>query len=177
VEATLQVLAPVLASGGRVTAAGYVSSRPAVDASPPRSTATYANAVEELRARYPHSVATAEAAVPAPELFGGTGNYPAATASGIDPAALSGLPWRARLAAAWEPDRAKAFAITQTFGGPDGEYLAAMELSRNSAVKNYISTVEGWYGTAGVGDQPGDFEPMTDDEEAVLFGRMARPAQ
>jgi hypothetical protein len=31
--------------------------------------------------------------------------------------ALAPLPWRARLAATWEPDRSKAFQISQDYGG------------------------------------------------------------
>jgi hypothetical protein len=43
----------------------------------------------------------------------------------------------------------------------------------NPAVRDYISRVESWFGTAGVGD--GEFEPLTEVEEAALFGGSGKP--
>jgi hypothetical protein len=157
------------AVGQPITAAAPVR----IVASPTRSATTYANAVEELRARHAQSVANAESAVAAPEMFAGSGDYALATASGIDPAAVNVLPWRARLAAAWEPSRAKAFRLTQDFGDADGEAHAALELGSNAAVRRYVSSVESWYATAGIGSDPGDLPELTPEDDAALFGDRA----
>jgi hypothetical protein len=163
-SATLRSLAPVLAAGvGRV---------PDVAASPPRPKG-YRNAVEELRQNHPSSVAAAEQAVPPPELFAGSGDFAVATASGIEPAALNGLPWRARLAAAWASSRSEAFRLTQDFGGPDGDYAAFGELSGHPAVKAYVGAVLAWFGTAGVDPFAGADDQLTSGELARLFGPNA----
>jgi hypothetical protein len=95
-------------------------------------------------------------------MFVGWGDFPTATASGIPPEALNHLPWRARLAAAHEPDRVKAFQMTQDFGGPQGDALS-VELDGHAAVRNYVAQVNAWL-TA-----PDGAPAMTDDEIAGLF--------
>lgn len=174
---TEQLLGMMVSMSGGVAglaAAGAVSRIPQVTASPPTPRA-YANAVEEIRSHHPELIAAALADVPAPELFPGSGDYPQATASGIDPAALAGLPWRARLAAAWEGNRVAAFRITQDFGGPGGDIDAFGELGGHPAVTAYVNAVMNWFATAGIGD-PATREPVTDEELAPLFGRAAAHA-
>jgi len=83
-------------------------------------------------------------------------------------------PWRARLAAAWEPDRVKAFLTTQDYGGPDGAYAAAHGLSNDPAVKTAITAALSWLATAGAEDD-GTGAELTDEEFADLFGRAGRP--
>jgi hypothetical protein len=144
-------LFPVAAASG-----GYVARHPTVDASPRLTSHGYANAVEELRAGSAAAVvAQAELAEPAPEMFPGSGDYPAETASGINPSVLTALPWRARLAAAWEPNRAEAFRISQRYAEPDGELAAAEEL-RTGAVADYEARVMAWAHTHGTKPQPTD---------------------
>lgn len=102
------------------------------------------NAADELRNTHPGLVdALVRDAGPPPSLFA-EGDLPRTTASGLDPAALRGLPWRARLAAAWEPDRLKAFEITQSFAGPDAEDLALVEFAGHPAVSRHVSQVSTW---------------------------------
>ena len=84
-------------------------------------------------------------------------------------------PWGARLAAAWEPDRVKAFLTTQDYGGPDGAYAAAHGLSNDPAVKTAITAALSWLATAGAEDD-GTGAELTDEEFADLFGRAGRPA-
>lgn len=158
---------------GPVAASGAVSHIPYVTASPPPPRA-YANAVAELRANIPQVIAAASAAEPAPEMFAGSGDNPLATASGIDPAALAGLPWRAKLAAAWASNRVDAFRISQDFGGPYGDVDAFAELSGHPAVRDYVSAVKTWARTAGVGD-PALSEQEIAEAEAALFGPTASP--
>ncbi len=63
---------------------------------------------------------------PEPTLFA-TGDLPAFTASGIDPQALLQVPWQARPAVASATTQAAAYQLVQTYGGPDGEDMAAWD--------------------------------------------------
>lgn len=139
---TLTELTPVLGiRPGGVSAAAV---------KPPQRGATgYLNGVEELRAEAPRQVASAVTASSPPPLFPGNGDYPLATASGVPPAALAHLPWRARLAAAWEPDTARVMEMARQYAGPDGEVMAAYELANNPAVGAYVASVQEWYVSAG----------------------------
>jgi hypothetical protein len=121
---------------------------PQVEASPART--TYSNAVEELRASHPDLVRAAERGGPPPTMFA-TGDYPTTTASGIDASALHGLPWRARLAAAWEPTLAKAHAVVENYSDPEfGPWQAAQDFARHPAVLDYVSRVNSWAATSGL---------------------------
>jgi hypothetical protein len=152
----------VMASGGEHDPSEYsllygsgpvpvtASGPPRTIASPPMSTGGYASYVEELRQSSPGLIGAAERGGPPPQLFA-NGNYPASTASGLDPQALVGLPWRARAAAAWEPNLAKAHAIAEQYGGDEyGEWEAAQDLNRHPAVTDHISNVNQWAATSGL---------------------------
>lgn len=140
-------------SPGRRNATGpsYVAASayaPGVDASPPM--AGYANAVEELRSTHPALVRAAERGGPAPTMFAG-GDYPSSTASGIDPRALDSLPWRARLAASWEPTLAGAHRIAEQYTDDEiGAWEASQDLGRKPAVADYIAHVQQWAATSGL---------------------------
>lgn len=154
----------VHASAGIIAAGGAVSHQPATAASPPRPRG-FRNAVDELRSDNAGLIEAASRGGPAPEMFPGSGDQPRATASGIEVSAISGLPWRARLAAAWERDRLAAFRITQDYGDADGDVLSRDELSGHPAVVQYVERVRHWAATSGVGVQPS----MTPAEVDGLF--------
>jgi hypothetical protein len=145
-----------------ITAAGVVSQVPDTAASPPGPRPA-SNAVEELRATHPGLVdAATRDGGPPPSLFV-EGDTPRITASGIDPAALRGLPWRAKLAAAWEPNRLDAFRITQDYGGPDGDTMSRVDLAGHPAVTRHVSEVNTWAAT-----MPEPAAP-TPEEVATLY--------
>jgi hypothetical protein len=101
---------------------------------------------------------------------------PASTASGIPVPALRNLPWRAKLACAFEPNLARAFELTQVYGvGPDADWDAFHELGNHPAVRDYMGRVMAWYASAGVGepDSP-DGTALSAAEVRGLFG-PARP--
>lgn len=154
--------AHIRAAAGVTTSASALAQAPQVEPAPtgPR---WHRNAADELRNTHPGLIdAITHDAGPPPNLFA-EGDLPRITASGIDPAALRGLPWRARLAAAWEPDRVKAFAITQDYAGPDAEDLAMVEFAGHSAVNRHVSAVNTWANT-----KPAPPEP-TEQEMAAMF--------
>jgi hypothetical protein len=124
------------------------SGPPRTIASPPMPTG-YASYVEELRGSSPGLVAAAERGGPPPRLFA-NGDYPTSTASGLDPQALVGLPWRARLAAAWEPTMASAHQIAERYADEYGEWMAASDLSRHPAVTDHVTAVHAWAATSGL---------------------------
>lgn len=120
---------------------------PQVEASPVRT--VYPNAVEELRASHPDLVRAAERGGPPPTMFG-TGDMPTTSASGIAVGALYGLPWRARLAAAWEPELARAHALVENYSDELGPWQAAQDFARHPAVLDYVSRVNSWAATSGL---------------------------
>lgn len=130
-----------------VTASGYEQPRTA--ASPPRPSATYPTAVEEIRASHPQLVAQTERGGPAPQMFA-AGDLPASTASGLDPAALVGLPWRVKLAAAWAPTLADAHRLAEMYADADDAYFANADLANNPAVRDHLGEVEEWLRSSGV---------------------------
>jgi hypothetical protein len=132
------------AAGTRRTSASY--QPPPVIAGP--APTDFRNAVEELRSTHPQLVAAAERGVPAPSMFSG-GDYPTSTASGLSPTALYGLPWRARLAAAWEPDLAQAHRIVEECAAGDPWGLE-QSLAGSPAVRDYVAQVRAWAATSGV---------------------------
>ena len=100
-----------------------------------------------------------------------------ATASGLEVAAVRDLPWRARLVASAEPDRAIAWRTAQEFAGE--EEMALIELSRHQAVLRHVANVFAWYGraaSAATEDELDDLEPLTDAEEILIHGRTSPPA-
>jgi hypothetical protein len=141
-----------------VTAASdYAALHPTTIASPPRARGGYANAVEELRANHPAHVALAESGgEPAPELFPGWGNGPPPdTVSGLSASMFSGLPWRARLAGCYEPNRARAFELAMRYAEPDGEQAAWDEFHAKGIVGEAEQRALHWFGTSGLGDNVG----------------------
>jgi len=132
-----------------------------------RGASGYLNGVEELRAEAPRQVASAVTAVSPPPLFPGSGDYPLATASGVPPAALAHLPWRARLAAAWEPNTVRVMEMARNYAGPDGEVMAAYELANNPAVGAYVASVQEWYVSAGATDNSPE---AADEAYRQMFG-------
>lgn len=151
----------VRASAGVITAAGVVSHVPDVAASPPGPQAAR-NAVDELRQTHPGLVDAASKVGPPPSLFA-EGDMPRATASGLDPAALRGLPWRAKVAAAWEPNRVDAFRIAQDYGTPDGDVMSRVELAGHPAVSRHINAVNAWAAATP------PVEPLSPAEVAALY--------
>lgn len=125
--------------------------------------------VDVLRQRNPYAVARAERSQqPPPRLFGVHGDRAAVTASGIDPRALDALPWNAQLAAAAEPDRAKAYEIIASCADPEtADLIADMEYRRHPAVRDYISDCERWAATADVAADVGN-EPTEADLNALF---------
>lgn len=130
-----------------ISAAGLI---PEVDASPPRPRTVYRNPVEELRATHPELVAAAERGGRAPTMFAG-GDLPSSSASGIDPKALAALPWRARLAAAWEPTLVEAHRLAEEYADPElGAWMSSQALANHPAVRDYIGRVNNWAATSGL---------------------------
>lgn len=144
-------------------AAGVATTVPHIAASEPRPPGRR-NAVDELRNTHPGLIEAASRGEPPPTLFA-EGDQPRTTASGIEPAAIARLPWRARLAAAWERDRLAAFRITQDFGGPDGEDMSQVEFAGHPAVARHIAEVHQWARTSGLAK----VDPLSDDEQDALF--------
>lgn len=140
--------AAALSDTRSVSAAGW---SPMVEASPDRT--VYPTYVDELRATHPELVRAAESGGPPPSMFAG-GDYPTTTASGIDPAALAGLPWRARLAAAWEPSLVEAHRIVEIYSDSEfGAWMSSESLARRSAVQDHVSDVNSWAATSGLDTQ------------------------
>lgn len=143
---------------GNPRPAGYAAAQPVeasyalpmTTASPPRP-AAHANYVEELRSTHPGLVAAAEQGGPAPTLFA-AGDYPDSTASGISPDVVAEVPsWRARAAAAWEPNQAQAHRIVEQYSDPEfGPWEAATDFAKHPAVQDHIAAVSNWARSSGL---------------------------
>ncbi len=68
--------------------------------------------------------------VPVPSLFP-SGDLPALTASGVEPALLLQLPWEVRPLAS-RVDRSTLVALFERYAGPEGAAQVAMDLARAS---------------------------------------------
>lgn len=167
----------IRAAAGITAASSALAQAPQAEPAPtgPR---WYRSAVEELRNTHPGLVdAITRDAGPPPTLFS-RGDMPRVTASGIDPAALRDLPWRARLAAAWEPDRLKAFEIVEDYSGPDGEDMALVNLAGHPAVGRHVSAVNTWASTKPAAPEPteqeidGMFPPSADSAPPADGGQQ-----
>ena len=127
--------------GGTVRAAAAASPRQGVVVGAPDPYGVNP-LVDDLRASAPAVYRAALAEGPAPRLFE-SGDLPAFTASGIDPAVLRSLPWQARHPAAETRDRAQALAIVEDCAG-DGAMFAAMEFGPYRANQDYEARVRTW---------------------------------
>lgn len=134
-----------------IAAAGYAGRQPTVDASPERPTGVvFRNPLEQLRSTHPAVVASAERGGPAPALFEAGGNLPTSTASGEDPALLAGLPWQAKLCAAYAPTSAEMFRVIQTYSGPEAQWQADGELMNDPHVRDAVGALYEWARTSGL---------------------------
>ena len=158
--------AHVRAAAGITAAAGVVPAMAETIASPPRPRGAR-NAVDELRDTHPGLVDAASKVNPPPTLFA-EGDMPRTTASGLEVAALKGLPWRAVLAATWEPNRLDAFRITQDYAGPEGDNASRIELAGHPAVTRHIAEVNSWATSM---PEP---EELTPEQVASLYPKGAQ---
>jgi hypothetical protein len=133
--------------------------------------------VEKARAEQPRHYEAAMGEGPKPTLFV-AGDVPVYVASGADPSLLLKLPWQARHAAA----RASAAELAQmfeTYGGPDGDLNAQLDLGGHAENAMYAQRVQNWLN--GPMHDPSSMTPKSAarqqaDEENydALFGEQER---
>lgn len=122
---------------------------------------TYAQLLPTLTVCFAAAEDPAPGGAAAPPAVLGGSDLPAATASGVEPGALGALPWEARVAAAYEPDRAKVAQILTDYGdgSEQAAAFAAVEFADHPGVRAHKADAEHWRAT----------QPLTDDEVAQLY--------
>ena len=133
--------------------------------------------VEEARAEQPRHYEAAMGEGPKPTLFV-AGDVPVYVASGADPSLLLKLPWQARHAAA----RASAAELAQmfeTYGGPDGDLNAQLDLGGHPENAMYAQRVQSWLN--GPMHDPSSMTPKSaarqraeEENYDALFGEQER---
>lgn len=88
----------------------------------------------------------ASTVAPPPDLFPGGGSLPLATASGLDPRAMSGVPWWLRPAIAEAPTRQEAVELLQAASTPEGVAASAMDkrFTNSPGLGDFKARVRSW---------------------------------
>jgi hypothetical protein len=177
----------VAASAGRPWATPY-SDAPlhggddlqAAAATVPGSTLYASNPLlTEMRALKPALVAAAMAEDPNPPMLFEDADLPPVTASGLDPAVLTGQPWPLRHYLAAAPTMAAVYELTQKYA--DDPDMARVDLAHAALNAAYVSAFSRWL--AGTGDRAENGQPQarasvgdgdwTDDQ---LYEQLFGPA-
>lgn len=120
----------------------------------------------------------ASTVAPPPELFPGGGALPLATASGLDPRAMSGVPWWLRPAIAEAPTLSEATQLLQDASTPEGVAASGLETryTNSPGLKDFKVRVQSWAMQGGAAAGAREWEAQYEQAKNVAAA-AARPME